>query len=298
MVRRTSVPNFDSKFTKVALRSRLSMHLAQLVGARDPYLASGRHCFVQHYIRSLFAGWGRVEEHLFEANGKSHTNWILKLPSQRASLHKAPIIIGAHYDAVPGTPGADDNASGVAVLLELAHFFSVHAPTSPLWFVAFDLEEYGLLGSDAYAKTLQSAQHPVRLMLSLEMLGYCDPTPGSQQYPVPFLKRFYPDTGDFIALIGNLATIPVMWRLQRRVKQAGAACEWLPVFNSGRMIPAVRRSDHASFWDCGYPAILVTDTSFLRNPHYHRASDRIETLDLDFMTHICQGLIIGLQALT
>jgi Zn-dependent M28 family amino/carboxypeptidase len=208
------------------------------------------------------------------------------------------VIIGAHYDAVPGTPGADDNASGVAVLLELARLFAAQPPAVPLWFVAFDMEEYGMLGSQAYAADLKAAGQSVRLMLSLEMLGYCDRAPHSQQYPSPVLEKLYPNTGDFIALVGNLSTIPAMRKLSKHIKQSGAACEGLPVPNGGAAIPATRLSDHSPFWDCGYPAIMVTDTAMMRNPHYHEPSDRIDTLDLDFMTQICQGLTTWIAALT
>lgn len=280
------------------LRQRLLNHLEQIVGDRDPYLASGGYRLTQHYLQTILASWGEAETHTFQVRGQTHTNWILKLPTSGSLRQKPPIILGAHYDAVPGTPGADDNASGVAVLLELVHFFSQQPPSTPLWFVAFDMEEYGLLGSRAYAEALRDSRQPVRLMLSLEMLGYCDRTPNGQQYPSPLLARCYPDTGDFIALVGNLKTIPAMQRLGKHIKQAGVSCEWLPVPNRGTMIPATRLSDHASFWDCGYDALMVTDTAFLRNPHYHQPSDRIETLDLDFMARICLGLIAGLKTLT
>lgn len=277
------------------VRARLSAHLQHLVGDRDPYLAAGGHRLAEQYIQSTLATWGTVSHHTFDVRGREHRNWILPL-SATATRPAAPLIIGAHYDAVPGTPGADDNASGIAVLLELARHFAAQPRPRPVWFIAFDMEEYGLLGSQAYAAKLQADRQAVHLMLSLEMLGYCDRTPHSQQYPSPLLARVYPHTGDFIALVGSLSTLRAMRRLRRHLQQAGAACEWLPVPNRGRPIPATRLSDHAAFWDCGYPAMMVTDTAFLRNPHYHQSSDRVDTLDLDFMTHICLGLMQGLPA--
>ena len=286
-------PNFEFE----GVRSRLLEHLEHLVCERDPYIASGSYQLVQQFLRSTLAQWGDVKAHTFEIRGQSHINWVLKLPGQDRNGAKAPLLIGAHYDAVPGTPGADDNASGVAVLLELARWLADHPPVVPIWLIAFDMEEYGLLGSQAYAEELQAMGQPVRLMLSLEMLGYRDRTPNSQKYPSPILERLYPHTGDFIALIGNLATIPTMHMLGRQIKRAGAACEWLPVPNQGRAIPATRLSDHASFWDCGYPAMMVTDTAFMRNPHYHQPSDCLNTLDLDFMTQVCQGLAVWLYGL-
>lgn len=277
------------------LKARLHTHLTELVRDRDPYLATAGHFFVQQYIQHVMAQWGTPEIHEFQVRGKKHQNLILHLPAVDQGK-KPPILIGAHYDAVPGTPGADDNATGVAVLLELARAFATEPPKSPLQLVAFDMEEYGLLGSTQYAIDLKRQQQPLRLMISLEMLGYCDATPGSQSYPAG-LGRFYPNRGDFIGLIGNLPTIPDLIRLSRTIRNGGTPCEWLPVPIRGLIVPQTRFSDHSPFWDRGYRAIMVTDTAFLRNPHYHKASDRIETLDLDFLTGICRGLADGIRQL-
>jgi Zn-dependent M28 family amino/carboxypeptidase len=133
-------------------------------------------------------------------------------------------------------------------------------------------------------------------MLSLEMLGYRNPVPDSQRYPAG-LERFYPNRGDFIALIGNLPTIPDLIYLSRSIRSAGVPSEWLPVPNRGLMVSQTRLSDHASFWDKGYRAMMVTDTAFMRNPHYHKASDAIATLDLDFLTGITRGLELGIRSL-
>ncbi|MGD1908388.1 MAG: M28 family peptidase [Leptolyngbyaceae cyanobacterium] len=279
-----------------ALERRLSRHLTALVRERDPYIASGGHQLVQHYIREELAQIGTVECHTFQVRGREHHNWILKLPSRGAQQHIAPLLVGAHYDAVPGTPGADDNASGVAALLELARYANEHPPLRPLWCVAFDMEEYGLLGSRAYGQTLKAQGQAIRLMLSLEMLGYCDPTPKSQRYPTPIMNVLYPSRGDFIGLIGNLGSLFDLIKLKQSILKAGVACEWLPVPLRGHLIPETRLSDHAPFWDLGYRAAMVTDTSFLRNPHYHKTSDRIETLDLNFLTQVTLGLMVGITA--
>jgi aminopeptidase YwaD len=284
--------------THEVVKARLLAHLENLVGDRDPYLAAGSHYLAQQYIQSQFAAVGPVIGHPFELRSREHHNWIVQLPATTPAQGAAPpLIIGAHYDTVPGTPGADDNASGVAVLLELAHYLASQPLPRPIWCVAFDLEEYGLLGSRAYAQSLQAQNQSVHLMLSLEMLGYCDRTPHSQNYPSPVLAKLYPHRGDYLALVGNPSTLGKMRRLRQHVRQAGAACEYLPVPNAGKDIPGTRQSDHASFWDCGYPALMVTDTAFLRNPHYHQPSDRLDTLDLDFMTHSCRGLMTGLLAI-
>lgn len=279
-------------------KENLREHLLHLVRDRDPYFATQGHFYVQQYIRQELGQWGTVETHEFSHNGKTHQNLILNLPP-KDEVKKSPlppILIGAHYDAVPGTPGADDNASGVAGMLELARIFAAAPIKYPLRFVAFDLEEYGMIGSEHYARQLKQQKQKLRLMFSLEMLGYCDRTPGSQQYPAG-LERFYPDRGDFMALIGNLTTIGDLLHLSRSIRQAGAACEWLPAGQRGLIVPQTRLSDHAPFWDNGYGAIMVTDTAFMRNPHYHQPSDRLETLDLDFMASVCNGLVAGINQL-
>lgn len=279
------------------LKKQLQTHLTFIARDRDPYLATAGHFFVQEYIREQFAQWGSVEIHTFEVAGKAFQNLILNLPPQNTSkTDLPPILIAAHYDAVPGTSGADDNATGVAVLLELARMFATQPAKYPLRLVAFDMEEYGLLGSTDYAAKLKQEKQPLRLMISLEMLGYCDSTPGSQNYPPP-LERFYPNKGDFIALIGNLLTLPDLINLSRTIRQSGTPSEWLPMPNRGLIVSDTRRSDHAPFWDAGYPAIMVTDTANMRNPHYHKPSDTIATLNLDFLTGVCQGLERGIRKL-
>ena len=278
------------------LKSQLDTHLQQLTRDRDPYFASAGHFFVQQYIRQQLSQWGTVEIHEFSVRGKTHQNLILNLPAA-ANKQKRPILIGAHYDAVPGTPGADDNATGVAVLLELARLFTTEPGKHPLQLVAFDLEEYGLLGSFHYATQLKQQNQPLRLMISLEMLGYADSSANSQRYPVDILRSVYGDRGNFIALIGNLPTIPDMFRISQIINTNRTRCQWLPVFNRGLILPDTRRSDHSPFWDAGYPAIMVTDTSNMRNPHYHQPSDTLDTLDLDFLAGVCYGLAASIRHL-
>ncbi|MEG4007944.1 M20/M25/M40 family metallo-hydrolase [Microcoleus sp. Pol11C1] len=306
------------------LQERLHSHLIQIVRDRNPYLASEGHFYAQQYIREQLAQWGTVEIDDFSVRGRIHQNLILDLPplsppqasggkqeeSPQASGGKQdnlglekqinkrlpPIVIGAHYDTVPGSPGADDNATGVAVLLELARDIASGPLKYPVQLVAFDMEEYGCLGSSHHAAKYKQQQESIRLMISLEMLGYCNHNPNSQSYPAG-LKYFYPNSGNFIALIGNLRTVPDLINLSGKIRKSGQPCEWLPVPNRGLIVPDTRRSDHVPFWDNGYPAIMVTDTANMRNPHYHRESDRIETVDLDFLAGVCQGLVQGIRHL-
>jgi aminopeptidase YwaD len=286
---------FDHDAKTSPLQARLLDHLGEVARERDPYLATAGHFYVREYVRRQLGQWGPVASHRFTVHGRTHENLILNLPSQSPLKSPAPILIGAHYDAAPNSPGADDNATGIAALLEMARAFAQAPAAHPIRLVAFDLEEtrYELAGSTHYAQSLQG--EPLRLMLALEMLGYCTQVAGSQQYPAG-LGRFYPDRGNYIALIGTLKTIPDLWRLSRQIKRQ-VPCEWLPAGARGLLVPDTRRSDHAAFWDLGYRAILVTDTAQMRNPHYHQASDQIATLDLPFMTQVCQGLIQALRQL-
>jgi aminopeptidase YwaD len=275
----------------INLKHNLSFHLQQIVRERDPYLATEGHFYVQQYIKQELEKYGEIINHQFSYHGKTHQNLILEIPGKKSIK---PIIIGAHYDGVIGTPGADDNASGVAVLLELARHFQQYPLKYPLRLIAFDLEEYGLIGSENYAQSLKQKGEKIKLMLSLEMLGYCSHKPHSQKYPTG-LKYFYPNQGNFIALVGNLGIFWELKKLAKLFKRNSLPCEILPVPFRGLPVLQTRLSDHASFWDAGYPALMVTDTAFLRNPNYHQVTDTIETLDLDFLTKVCQGLIEGLD---
>lgn len=275
------------------LQERLLEHLEKIVRERDPYYASGGHLFVREYIRSHFAKFGEVVVHEFDVRGNNHQNLILNIDS---NSKRSPIIIGAHYDAVPGCVGADDNGTGVAVLLELAEYLSTNPVNYPIQLVAFDMEEYDLLGSRAYAEKLKTQKQKLRLMISLEMLGYCDRTPNSQNYPAG-LDKLYPNTGDFIGLIGNIPTIPDLIHFKHHMKSV-VPCEWLPAGWRGLAIPDTRLSDHAPFWDADYKAMMITDTAHMRNPYYHTGKDCLETLDLNFLTNVCQGLIAGLSNLS
>jgi Peptidase family M28 len=239
---------------------------------------------------SPLAKGGKQEESPLAKGGKQDNLGFEKQIKKRLP----PIVIGAHYDTVPGSPGADDNATGVAVLLELARDIASRPLKYPVQLVAFDMEEYGYLGSSHHAAKYKQQQESIRLMISLEMLGYCNHNPNSQSYPAG-LKYFYPNSGNFIALIGTLRTVPDLIKLSGKIRKSGQPCEWLPVPNRGLIVPDTRRSDHVPFWDNGYPAIMVTDTANMRNPHYHRESDRIETLDLDFLAGVCQGLVEAIR---
>jgi len=278
----------------ISLKERLQAHVAQIARDRDPYFATEGRFYVRQYVRQQLMTWGQVETYDFTSLGQTHQHLLLNLPGQQS---RPPIVIGAHYDAVPNSPGADDNASGVAVLIELARSLHDQLPRYPVRLIAFDFEEtdYDHAGSTLYGRQIQG--EPLRLMLSLEMLGYCAQSPNSQNYPLAAMKAIYPSQGNFVALVGNLPTIGDMWHFRRWFRWAGVPCAGLPIPKRGTILPETRRSDHAIFWDLGYRAMMVTDTSYLRNPHYHQPSDRPETLDFDFMARICMGLAEAVRRL-
>ena len=204
------------------------------------------------------------------------------------------ILVGAHYDSVPGTPGADDNASAVAALLACARALAEHAPESPVCFVSFNREEDGLLGSADFVKTVAAeGKIPVREAHVLEMVGYCDHRPGSQAIP-PGLPIQMPDRGDFLGILANKDSTA----MAATVLQA-ARTYWpdFPVLSlkvyAGveKLLPVLQRSDHAPFWGAGIFAIMWTDTAEFRNKHYHQPTDTPDTLDYDFLRRVSQILI-------
>ncbi len=204
------------------------------------------------------------------------------------------IIIGAHYDTVAGSPGADDNASGIAALLSLSKQFKQAKLARTVRFVAFAQEELGLLGSQAYAERSKQLGEKIVAMVSFDMLGYYTDQPGSQAYPIP-VGNLYPDRGNFLALISNLQSRVLLRNcIESFRKSATVPSEALALPD---LVKDIGRSDHASFWKAGYPAILVTDTASFRNPHYHRDSDRIETIDFDRFTRSVDGIATMIEDL-
>jgi Zn-dependent M28 family amino/carboxypeptidase len=211
------------------------------------------------------------------------------------------LIVGAHYDSLPNTPGADDNASAVAALLELAvwakFLLTTQEATHRVQFAAYDMEELGLIGSRRHANELEVVDENVGGMIALEMLGYTDHRPGSQKLP-PELIGLHPDVANFIGVCGNEASRGLAHTVTAAMKTvAGLPVESLVVPGRGELLSEVRLSDHSSFWDVGYPAVMITDTSFFRNPHYHESSDTPSTLDWDFLTKVTLGVCAALERL-
>jgi Zn-dependent M28 family amino/carboxypeptidase len=247
------------------------------------------------FIENELAGYGlQMESDYFSYRGGNFRNVIGKLGDPSS---KPAIVVGAYFDSVQGSPGADDNASGVAVLLETARVLSKTRLRSQILFCAFQLEEFNMIGSRHFARKLKKTGARVDAMMSLEMIGYTDSRPGSQKYPAG-LGWLYPDRGDFIGVISNWNSNSLARNFAQSLRQVdGLLVETLSLPGNGALVPAASLSDHAPFWDLGFPALLITDTAFLRNPNYHRASDSLETLNMNFMTKVCEGVIRGVLGL-
>jgi Zn-dependent M28 family amino/carboxypeptidase len=284
-----------------ALEQRLRAHVTQLagvIGERNVWRPQALHAAAD-YIRTTWGGLGYpVQAQGYNAKGIWSENLEIEITGG-ARAHEI-VVAGAHYDTVSGSPGADDNGSGVAALLEIARLLRGLAPQRTLRLVTFVNEEppffyFGEMGSGIYARAARTRGDDIRVMLSLEMLGYYSDRPGSQSYP-PFLRWFYPNRGDFIALVSNL----VSRRVLGEVRRAFTASSDFPVetLASPAFVPGVAWSDQLSFWREGYRAIMVTDTAFFRYPHYHAPTDTPERLDFLRMARVVEGLAGALAVLT
>lgn len=241
------------------------------------------------YIESALQGSGYpVERQTYSCYGKSVSNLI----AEKEGTEKGVVVIGAHYDTVPGSPGADDNASAVAGLLELARLHGASMNKKHLNFVAFVNEEppcFGSnkMGSRVYAKHLRDSKVPVDVMIALEMIG-CFRKEPIQQYPLPLMRLFYPKTGDFIGVVGNFRSSKYVSLLKKGIK-ANSAIDARSL-TGPEFFGGIGLSDNASFWRHGYRAVMVTDTAFFRNSNYHQETDTIDTLNFEAMTEVVMGL--------
>ena len=279
----------DENTTRDRLESHVRM-LAETIGERNDAHRAG-YDSAAAYVEDQLTMLGYTVTSLpYTARGRTYRNLEANLPG-----HKAPnelVVVGAHYDSVEGTPGADDNASGVACLLEIARLLKSEAPDRTVRLVAFANEEPPFfftedMGSRRYARTAKQRGDRITAMLSLETVGYYSDTPGSQQYP-PILGWFYPDRGNFIGFVSNFGSRSLVhraidsFRSHTRFPSHGTAAPM--------SLPGISWSDQWAFWQEGYEAIMITDTAPFRNPHYHRASDRADTLDYDRMARVAHGI--------
>jgi hypothetical protein len=242
------------------------------------------------YIRDRFAAnRARVTEQPFEVAGQTYRNVIASFGPEAGER----IVIGAHYDAYQRYPAADDNASGVAGLLELAGLLAKENLAVRVDLVAYTLEEppyfyTSHMGSVVHAESLKHQGVKVRLMISLEMIGYFSDADDSQSFPISLLRLLYPSRGNFVSVVGSIGD----GLLVRRLKSTMLTASPLPVYsiNAPRFVPGIDFSDHLSYWQAGYPAVMITDTAFYRNHNYHTANDTAEKLDYTRMTMVVEDV--------
>jgi Zn-dependent M28 family amino/carboxypeptidase len=284
-----------------ALEKRLRRHvfrLADEIGEHNVYHPDALHA-AERYIQERFEALGyEVARQEYRVQGINSANLEVTCPG---SKHPEEIIlIGAHYDSVIGSPGANDNASGVAALLELARLFRQATPERTVRFVAFVNEEPPFFfspqqGSMVYSKMVRRRGDNIRLMISLETIGYYRNEPNSQHYP-PLFRLLYPSTANFIAFVANLRSRRAMRGFAKAFRQVSDfPLEHVATFS---LIPGVAWSDHLSFWWRGYRAMMVTDTAFYRYPYYHTAQDTAEKIDYEKLAMLTEGLYAALVEFT
>src|SRR5881296_3531052 len=297
-------------------------HLRALIGERHPVTSPASLRRAEAYLTKQFTDLGlEVSTHSFKALGGTYRNVIGVLqptekgdsPHERGQSPFPPLIIAAHYDTVEGSPGADDNASGLAVMLEVARNLRAVPMNREVRFIAFCLEEENLLGSLAYASSLRAAHEEICGAIVLECVGYARTEEGSQQKPptgrgaswrawggrVQKMPVAVPTVGDFLGLVGNVVSAPLVKAVEAAANLAVPELKTVSLLvpGNGELLPDTRRSDHAAFWHHGYPALMLTDTANFRNPHYHQPTDTFETLNLAFMEQVARAVTAAAIAL-
>jgi Zn-dependent M28 family amino/carboxypeptidase len=244
-----------------------------------------------NYIRATFDSLGfETREHTYSAGKATFRNIEVSIPGRTAPGEI--VVVGGHYDSVFDSPGADDNASGTAAVLELARLLKEQRHDRTIRFVAFTNEEPPFfftedMGSLRYARAARARGDNIVAMLSMESMGYYSDAPGSQRYP-PILGWFYPDRGNFIGFVGNIGSRSLVHRVVRDFREttqfpsAGSAAP--------TQVPGIAWSDHWSFWQAGYDGVMVTGTAPFRNRNYHERTDRPDSLDYDHMARVVDGV--------
>jgi hypothetical protein len=293
---------------EIALREELRANVQKLageIGERNMWHYAKLNAAAD-FIEDSFSRAGlRTRRDSYETGGQPCHNIEAEIPGNGAEI----IVIGAHYDSVFGSPGANDNGSGAAAVLALAHRFgasetersaSRSTPNKTLRFVAFVNEEppyflSGEMGSQVYARRCKERGDKISAMISLETIGYFSDAPHSQTYPSPGLGLFYPKVGNFIGFVSNVQSRALLRHvigLFRKHAKIPSEAASLPAF-----IPGVSWSDQWSFWQHGYPAIMVTDTAPFRYPYYHSSNDMPDKLDYDRFTLVVSGMEKVIQEL-
>ncbi len=292
----TPLPTMAASVSETTLRAHVQA-LAGDIGERNVWRPHALRAAADYLRRHWEVQGYRVAAHEVTYEGSHWANLEVSRPGRRAP--NEIVVIGAHYDSVFGSPGANDNGSGVAALLELARLFAARDTGRTVRFVAFVNEEppffrTGDMGSRHYARAARVKGEDIRAMLALETIGYYDDAPGSQHYP-PLFSLFFPDRGNFIGMVSNFGSRAL---LQRAVAAFRAASDFpLESVATFGWVPGVDWSDHASFWSEGYPAIMITDTALYRYPYYHSARDMPDKVDYARLARVTEALAAVIEAL-
>jgi Zn-dependent M28 family amino/carboxypeptidase len=286
------------------LTDRLRTHvdcLAGLIGPRHLGRPKAFQAAAQYVERELGRFGNQVLRERYGVDAAEVSNVYIERPGTTAPSEV--VIVGAHYDTIASTPGADDNASAVAMLIEIARLLKGLNSARTIRYVSFACEESphfqtDSMGSQVHARGCRKRGECVAAMLSLEMVGYYSDALRSQRTPdkIPrWLRWAFPSRGNFLAAVGNLRSAGLVWNFRRGFNAASA----FPLFSIAlpELVHDIRLSDNSSFWDQAYPALMITDTSFLRNPHYHRNSDTPDTLDYDRLARATLGVAGGIARL-
>lgn len=278
--------------------NRLKDDLQRLVGERHPLSSPTRLQEAEAYLYRQFSQAGlTVTKQPFHALGGPYHNVIgTALPDTAPFQTAPPLLLAAHFDTVQGSPGADDNTSALAVLLSVTRQVRAMTLARPIRFIAFNLEEENLLGSCAYTALLRKNREAIHGAIVLECVGYASHQPNSQRIP-PGVPIPVPTTGNFLAVVGNEQSQALTGSVVQAMKSHLPIVP-LVVPGNGEKLPDTRRSDHTSFWEQGFPAVMLTDTANFRNPHYHRPTDTLDTLNLDFIASVVDGVTAAAIALS
>lgn len=291
--------------------ARLRRHLERIIGERHHATAPRHHREVAEYIARVLdeRGWPVTRQRVEGPHGVGDNLIARRGGTER---RERSWILGAHYDSVIGTPGADDNGVAVAAVLEIAEILGDTRFRDTVDLAAWDMEEEqsagagALLGSTVMADEASRAGQDIAGVFDLEMIGLCRREPDSQNMP-PGFGLLFPGVvrrmkrremrGDFIAAVGDHRSGALLASLERAAGLIDLPFVPLPVKGPARLIDHFFRSDHAPFWRHGYPAVMITDTAEFRGGHYHRASDTIETIDFDFAADVTRATVIALCAM-
>jgi Zn-dependent M28 family amino/carboxypeptidase len=260
-------------------------------------IAFPRHYFAQPKNNHRAARWIAEKFKAFGYEVSFQGEWSNVVALSNQALQKPCIVIGAHYDSVPTTPGADDNASGVAAMLVCAEVIAKFAPNLAVCFVAFNREEDGLVGSTDFVDNfLPQSNLQISHAHILEMLGYCSHAAGTQKKPFDLPLRI-PGSGNFLGLLSNHnsnALLDHVMQCGRNISADFPVIGLKTYFGIENRLPVLERSDHAAFWKAGIPAVMWTDTAEFRNPNYHQPTDTPDTLDYSFLRKVTQVLLASL----